>query len=798
MPLTNAERQRMYRLRRDSSPTRRAAYLQKKKVKYEDDLTKGKRKKAADMTKRELREQRKEWRHRQQQCRRSRELVAERASASPSNDDESVPVVSSTVCTTPSSTRGRRRVQRNRSALYRENLSLRQEVLKHMKTADKFKKRYSRLAQRQSKTCDSSPRKAAQSMLHRKNYGEIRKALVFHHVLISQLREKYKHADSLKKKESIASAVSGKMIKKYRLLSLLHKNIGMAQHVARQKCSSPQKVKRRSKHSDEIMCQKVISFYEQDDVSRVCPGVKQAISRNRLKKQKRLLTDDLRNLHKKFVSGGDKISYSLFCRLRPFWVVPAQERDRETCLCVLHENVQYLVKAMTIAGLVSCTNLDFLVTKFMCNADSEVCAYGDCSKCSRQQFNFERPIDDCGTVSFFQWESTKKTYTKDGATKEVKVTSKTRKTVTESEAVEKFFAMMGTFKRHWFTYLKQARLFRECKSKLKANECVIHVDFSENYNCKYHAEVQSVHFGASHQQASLHTVVIHTADSEPLCLCTVSASLDHGPTGIWAHLKPVLQYVCESFPQVKHVNFWSDGPTAQYKQKKNFARICGDPFKFGFQSVSWNYFESAHGKGAVDGVGATVKRLADFAARHGKDVNTPQKMFDVVMKAVKSIKMFFIKDEEFEDSARQIKTDLQSVRGTLQIHQVNSVEPGVIHHRKLSCFCKWHSGGIRLCSCYKPQRVVYSKQECTEAALTGAVERAGTETTKEQAIPVRLAGVKKNVRLKLKRNKLSKKMEKKSVTRAVRPSQVPMKRPLSPSRRPPLPRRPVWLLSKEG
>jgi len=267
MPLSNAERQRMYRLRRDSSPRRRAAYLQKKQVKYRDDMTKGKRKKVADMTNRELRAQRKEWCHRQQKCRRIRscESLAIHASPSAPNDDESVPVVSSTVSTTPSSTRGRSRVQRNRSALYRDNMSLRQEVLKHQRTAEKYKKRYSRLAQRENNTFDSSPRKAAQSMWRRKNDSEIRKALVFYHVLMAQLRDKYKHADSLKKKQSIASTVSGKMIKKYSLLSLLHTKVGMAQHVARQNCNSPRKVKRRPKHSHEIICQKVISFYEHDD-----------------------------------------------------------------------------------------------------------------------------------------------------------------------------------------------------------------------------------------------------------------------------------------------------------------------------------------------------------------------------------------------------------------------------------------------------------------------------------------------------------------------------------------------------
>jgi len=42
MPLSNKQKQRMYRMHRDASPSRRAAYLQKKKAKYKDDLMKGK------------------------------------------------------------------------------------------------------------------------------------------------------------------------------------------------------------------------------------------------------------------------------------------------------------------------------------------------------------------------------------------------------------------------------------------------------------------------------------------------------------------------------------------------------------------------------------------------------------------------------------------------------------------------------------------------------------------------------------------------------------------------------------
>ena len=36
--------------------------------------------------------------------------------------------------------------------------------------------------------------------------------------------------------------------------------------------------------------------------------------------------------------------------------------------------------------------------------------------------------------------------------------------------------------------------------------------------------------------------------------------------------------------------------------------------------AAWNYFEAGHGKGPCDGVGGTVKRLADDAIKQNKVV----------------------------------------------------------------------------------------------------------------------------------------------------------------------------------
>ena len=71
------------------------------------------------------------------------------------------------------------------------------------------------------------------------------------------------------------------------------------------------------------------------------------------------------------------------------------------------------------------------------------------------------------------------------------------------------------------------------------------MDFSENYSCKYQKEIQSVHFGASQKQISLHTGVAYTKVAT-IPFATVSDNLKHGLPAIWAHLAVILNYLKET------------------------------------------------------------------------------------------------------------------------------------------------------------------------------------------------------------------------------------------------------------
>ena len=128
---------------------------------------------------------------------------------------------------------------------------------------------------------------------------------------------------------------------------------------------------------------------------------------------------------------------------------------------------------------------------------------------------------------------------------------------------------MVRYRKHTYNIHHQFLFIRQLQQTMKDNECLIHIAYSENYVAKLSREVQSSHFGASKSQITLHTGVYQVGTENRSTFCSLSDSLEHGPCGIWAHLKPVLDNVQRQHDMVDTVHFISDGPTTQYRQKAN-------------------------------------------------------------------------------------------------------------------------------------------------------------------------------------------------------------------------------------
>lgn len=224
-------------------------------------------------------------------------------------------------------------------------------------------------------------------------------------------------------------------------------------------------------------------------------------------------------------------------------------------------------------------------------------------------------------------------------------------------------------------------------------DLILHLDFSENYLCKYGNEIQSVQYGDSHQQATLHTVVAYTTQGV-MSICSLSASMRHDPAAIWAHTNKVLHFLKEQNPGLTALHVVSDGPTTQYRSKKNFFLLSTLPFEMGWTKVTWNFMEAGHGKGPADGVGAAVKQKADRMVAMGKDISSPKTLFNELLASKTNIKLFFIENEEIDTIDSLLPDDLQTVRGTMTIHQVslfnsNNLKFTVGHDIKLIVIWQW-------------------------------------------------------------------------------------------------------------
>lgn len=76
----------------------------------------------------------------------------------------------------------------------------------------------------------------------------------------------------------------------------------------------------------------------------------------------------------------------------------------------------------------------------------------------------------------------------------------------------------------------------------------------------------------------------------------LSLSMKHDPPALWAQLEPVLQFLKENNPRIQKLFFISDGPTMQYRGKKNLYLLSTISFQIGFTAVNWSFLEAGHGK----------------------------------------------------------------------------------------------------------------------------------------------------------------------------------------------------------
>ncbi|KAJ8686137.1 hypothetical protein QAD02_021931 [Eretmocerus hayati] len=139
---------------------------------------------------------------------------------------------------------------------------------------------------------------------------------------------------------------------------------------------------------------------------------------------------------------------------------------------------------------------------------------------------------------------------------------------------------------------------------------------------------------------------------------------------VQTHLKPVLTLVRTTVPNLKRVNFRSDGPTTQYRTKTNFSLFEKFREENDLKSGSWNFSAPGHGKSVADGTGDTVKGLCDLAVACGKDITTAVAMVDTINCSGTKVKGFLINQVDFDRVDSTINPDLKAAPNTMKTYQL--------------------------------------------------------------------------------------------------------------------------------
>ncbi|VDI54169.1 Hypothetical predicted protein [Mytilus galloprovincialis] len=510
--------------------------------------------------------------------------------------------------------------------------------------------------------------------------SSVRKELLFANTICNEIRSAGEGTSTQARMRTriVRNIVSGKTMKKYRMIKTLAQRIGLSRNKLAKVATKDINIKRfyrireMGKHRYNVT-----RFLQRDENSRVMPGKADYVKTDDKKVQKRILTDYLSNLYHKFmmVHPTVKLSFTTFTRLRPKNILLTSFIRRDTCLCTKHQNMSFTLKAVKRLGIDVSLNAEKEVEK-------------------QEKIIQDMKNTEASDVVFSQWKRVK--VEEKGRTKmTMKVVDSTvdKSGFSQKWIYSSFRKQMNEFKDHVTRIQTQYAQMKELKINLPKNHCIVHMDFAENYQCKSVEEIQSAYWNQT--SVTIHPVVVYyKVDEDELLhksIVVISDEMGHNSATVLSIIDLIIPENKQLLPTVECIHYWTDSPTSQYRNKAIFNAIANHSLDYGIRA-KWNYWEAGHGKGPCDGIGGTSKRMADEAVRTGKvAIQDPHDFFAWTQSqscSLKSIKFIFLPKDKCENKSKLLSEQkLRPVPGTMKLHAVAEKGNDVVAVRNTSCYC---------------------------------------------------------------------------------------------------------------
>lgn len=245
----------------------------------------------------------------------------------------------------------------------------------------------------------------------------------------------------------------------------------------------------------------VVDFYSSKEISYQTPGRADCMvvreNGQKVTKQKKYLLCTLIEVYQAFKQQYPSINFEL----RPSHILCIGETPHNVCVCVLHENVNLLLKAHN-----SFPN-DYVQLLNIVPSDNHSTASmkNTCDKCKNNllfdEFVKTIPEDQLQeSLKWYQWN-------RDSNSNEcVRFLNEG----TLSDVIDELKNQMEKFILHSYEKSVQSDYFKQLRED--PTKCVLQVDFSENFTFLTQNEIQSAHW--THKQCSLYTAVAWFPKSE--------------------------------------------------------------------------------------------------------------------------------------------------------------------------------------------------------------------------------------------------------------------------------------------
>ena len=504
--------------------------------------------------------------------------------------------------------------------------------------------------------------------------------------------------------------------------------------------------KARSDTVSQEIKEMAYEFWASPEISRPSPNKKDIIrervaSKTYIEHEKQLLEKSQSEVYLEFKQKYPelKIGQRTFEKCKPFFVKQAREQDRVSCCCRTHVETRMLfaecmkfrkmiVSKMHLTDEQLSTQPQFQIHSHLtdavqqtlcqkeehCHYNKKSCLYRECKECGVDKLKtLPEENDKSSSAPCVKWEKFQYVVCgTDSNGKEKKRLQIVSMETSPGEMFEYFKNLLKGFPAHQFRASWQHEQFKALMSKLPLHHaCCVH-DYSENYNCRYQEEAQSLYFAQN--QCSIHVTILYrhaslqcdgvesTEDNPKIItehLFVISPDLKHDHHSVHQCRQLVADHLKECGGETEVLHEWTDGCSAQYKSRHCMGDVSFSEQDFDFKTIR-NYMETSHAKGPQDGAGGNIKHMADLDVIRGKVriqnahdfyEHMKQNYSDPAISSFQSRTVqlskrlfFYIENNNRNRAGRSFR----EVVGNRQIHSIKAGgSPGSLLTRHLSCYC---------------------------------------------------------------------------------------------------------------